>query len=162
RLFDAARRRSVSPAVATVVAPIVQSDEVAPVVQASVLPALSPTQPLTSLPHAALASALAETETPTAAPAQDATSEAGVRPVDQPERTGHDALHVFLIADVRGYTRYTYERGDEHAARLAMRFAEIARLAVEARGGHVLELRGDEVLAVFISARAALRAAVEL
>jgi predicted ATPase/class 3 adenylate cyclase/transcriptional regulator with XRE-family HTH domain len=167
RLFDAARRRSVSPAVATAVAPLMQSDAVAPVMQTSVSPALSPTQPLTSLRGAALDTALAETETPTAAPAQDAASAAGVRPVDhphQPERAdnAHDAVHVFLIADVRGYTRYTYERGDEHAARLAMRFAELARAAVEARGGQVLELRGDEVLAVFLSARAALRAAVEL
>jgi class 3 adenylate cyclase/tetratricopeptide (TPR) repeat protein len=75
---------------------------------------------------------------------------------------GQGAVHVFLIADVRGYTRYTYERGDEHGARLAMQFAAIARAAVGAHGGSVLELRGDEVLAVFTSARAALRASLAL
>ena len=57
---------------------------------------------------------------------------------------------TFLIADVRGYTRFTRERGDAEAARLAERFAELARDAVEARSGRVIELRGDEALAVFV------------
>ncbi|MFN2417947.1 MAG: AAA family ATPase [Candidatus Limnocylindria bacterium] len=71
-------------------------------------------------------------------------------------------LLTFLIADVRGYTTFTEKRGDVPAARLAARFAEIAREGVEARGGSVIELRGDEALAVFGSARQALRAAVDL
>ena len=71
-------------------------------------------------------------------------------------------LHIFLIADVRGYTRFTLERGDEAAVRLATRFAELSRQRVSAREGRVVEIRGDEVLAVFASARQALRAAVEL
>jgi WD40 repeat protein/class 3 adenylate cyclase len=69
---------------------------------------------------------------------------------------------TFLIGDVRGYTRFTRERGDAAAARLAMKFAEVARDAVEARSGRVTELRGDEVLAVFESTAQAVRAAVEL
>src|SRR4249919_2295333 len=69
---------------------------------------------------------------------------------------------TFLIADVRGYTTLTQSRGDEAAARLAAKFAEIAREGVEAHGGEVIELRGDEALAVFVSAREALRAAVDL
>jgi len=69
-------------------------------------------------------------------------------------------VHAFLIADVRGYTSFTQERGDEQAARLAARFAGVAREIVEANGGRVLELRGDEALAVFGSPRAAIRAAV--
>jgi WD40 repeat protein/class 3 adenylate cyclase len=71
-------------------------------------------------------------------------------------------IKTFLIADVRGYTRYTNERGDEAAARLATRFAELAREAIEAAGGTLVELRGDEALAVFDSARQALRAAADL
>jgi WD40 repeat protein/class 3 adenylate cyclase len=67
----------------------------------------------------------------------------------------------FLIADVRGYTRFTAERGDAAAALLAKRFADLARDAVEARGGRVIELRGDEALAVFESPSQAVRAAVE-
>src|SRR5918911_3014531 len=70
------------------------------------------------------------------------------------------ALRTFLIADVRGYTRFTAEQGDEAAARLASRFATLMREGVDAHGGQVLELRGDEALAVFGSARQALRAAV--
>jgi len=71
-------------------------------------------------------------------------------------------IRTFLIADVRGYTVFTQERGDEAAAELAGKFATVAREGVEARGGTVVELRGDEALAVFDSARQAIRAAVEL
>ncbi len=72
------------------------------------------------------------------------------------------AIRTFLIADVRGYTRFTAQHGDEAASRLAIKFAEVAAEGVEAWGGELVELRGDEALAVFDSPRAALRAAVEL
>jgi branched-chain amino acid transport system substrate-binding protein len=71
-------------------------------------------------------------------------------------------VRTFLIADVRGYTRYSDEHGDEAASALARRFAEIASDAVCVRGGEVIELRGDEALCVFTSARSAVRGAVEL
>jgi branched-chain amino acid transport system substrate-binding protein len=71
-------------------------------------------------------------------------------------------VRTFLIADVRGYTRFTQEHGDEEAAQLAAKFADLAEKVVSAGGGQVLELRGDEALSVFSSARKALRAAVEL
>jgi len=71
-------------------------------------------------------------------------------------------VRTFLIADMRGYTRFTLEHGDEAAARLATRFANVSRDIVVGRGGQVIELRGDEALAVFPSARQALWAAVEL
>ena len=71
-------------------------------------------------------------------------------------------IRTFLIADVRGYTVFTQERGDEAAAALAGKFAVVAREGVEARGGTVVELRGDEALAVFDSPRQAIRASVEL
>jgi WD40 repeat protein/class 3 adenylate cyclase/energy-coupling factor transporter ATP-binding protein EcfA2 len=71
-------------------------------------------------------------------------------------------IRTFLIADVRGYTVFTQEHGDEAAAKLARKFAVVAREGVEARGGTVVELRGDEALAVFDSARQAIRASVEL
>jgi hypothetical protein len=35
-------------------------------------------------------------------------------------------IRTFLIADVRGYTLFTQERGDEAAAKLATKFADIA------------------------------------
>lgn len=71
-------------------------------------------------------------------------------------------VHAFLIADVRGYTAFTQERGDEEAARLAAKFAEVSRVIVDDQGGDVLELRGDEALVVFGSPRSAIRAALAL
>jgi peptide/nickel transport system substrate-binding protein len=77
--------------------------------------------------------------------------------------TSRDAdVHAFLIADVRGYTAFTQERGDEDAARLAGRFAQVTRSVVEDHRGHVLEFRGDEALVVFGSPRSAIRGAVAL
>ena len=80
------------------------------------------------------------------------------------ERTDAGDAHIrtFLIADVRGYTVFTQEQGDEAAAVLAGKFATVAREILEARGGTHLEFRGDEVLAVFDSTRQAIRAAIEL
>jgi predicted ATPase/class 3 adenylate cyclase len=72
------------------------------------------------------------------------------------------ALLTFLVADIRGYTGYTVERGDEAAARLADRFAGLCEDTAGRHEGQVLELRGDEALCVFSSARNALRAAVAL
>ncbi|MEA2508548.1 MAG: hypothetical protein QOG21_630, partial [Actinomycetota bacterium] len=72
------------------------------------------------------------------------------------------AERTFLIADIRGYTRFTRESGVTAAGRLAQAFAGFARDAVEARGGRVIELRGDEALAVFGSPASAVRAAIEL
>jgi YVTN family beta-propeller protein len=94
----------------------------------------------------------------------------GGKPLSEPGRdsdvgsnvpTGTD-VHAFLIADVRGYTSFTQERGDEDAGRLAARFSLVARAVVEEHRGEVLELRGDEALCVFASPRSAIRAAVAL
>ena len=76
--------------------------------------------------------------------------------------TPETELRTFLIADIRGYTTYTREHGDEAAAALASRFAKLVAEVVTARDGRLLELRGDEALVVFVSARKALRAAVDL
>ena len=69
---------------------------------------------------------------------------------------------VFLIADVRGYTRYTEQHGDAAAARLAMRFADLVREGLADTDGQLLGLRGDEALVAFTSARQALRTALDL
>jgi class 3 adenylate cyclase len=75
---------------------------------------------------------------------------------------GGQLIRAFLIADIRGYTLFTQERGDATAAALAQRFEEIVREHVEPRGGSVVEVRGDEALAVFRSSRQAMLAAVDL
>jgi WD40 repeat protein/class 3 adenylate cyclase len=92
---------------------------------------------------------LPSTVGPTTEPATDVGAEA-------------TAIQTFLVAGVRGYSTYTQEYGDEAAARLAARFAELTRKGVEARAGRVIELRGDEALAAFASARQAILAAVDL
>lgn len=73
-----------------------------------------------------------------------------------------EGILAILIADVRGYTAFTHERGDESAAKLAAKFTDVAREVVQARAGEVIELRGDEAVCAFWSTRDALRAAVEL
>jgi ABC-type transport system substrate-binding protein/class 3 adenylate cyclase/streptogramin lyase len=75
---------------------------------------------------------------------------------------GQAAIRTFLIADVRGYTRFTQEHGDEAAAALAAGFAALVRRSVAQFDGTLVELRGDEALVAFSSAREALRAAVDL
>jgi class 3 adenylate cyclase len=72
------------------------------------------------------------------------------------------AIRTFLIADIRGYSRFTEEYGDEAAARLAAKFKDIVEEIVETRTGRVVEVRGDEALTVFESARQAIRAAMDM
>jgi class 3 adenylate cyclase len=71
-------------------------------------------------------------------------------------------IRTFLFADMRGYTRFTQEHGDDAASVLAGRFADLVRETVPEFEGELLELRGDEVLCVFRSARQALRASAYL
>ena len=72
------------------------------------------------------------------------------------------AVRTFLIADIRGFTRFTHDRGDEEAAEVATHFADVTRQTLERSGGELVELRGDEALVVFESVRAAIRTAVLL
>jgi class 3 adenylate cyclase len=72
------------------------------------------------------------------------------------------SVRTFLIADIRGYSRYTEECGDEAAASLAAKFEAVVTEDVEAHDGELVEIRGDEALVVFASARQAIRAAVDL
>jgi DNA-binding SARP family transcriptional activator len=80
---------------------------------------------------------------------------------EEPE-PGATALRTFLLAHVNGYARYTRERGDGAGSELARTFVGVARSVATECGGSFVELRGDEALCVFGSARGALRAAAEL
>lgn len=75
---------------------------------------------------------------------------------------GSSGVHTFLIADIRGYSRFTENYGDEAAAELSRAFADAVRAIAEPHEGELREMRGDEALVVFDSARQAIRAAVEL
>jgi adenylate cyclase len=74
----------------------------------------------------------------------------------------HAPVRTFLIADIRGYSRFTEEYGDEASARLAAKFSALIDERVQFRAGTLIEVRGDEALAVFDSARQAIRAAMDL
>jgi predicted ATPase/class 3 adenylate cyclase len=69
---------------------------------------------------------------------------------------------TFLIADVRNYTAFTQEQGDQAAARLTMKFGALAAASARQQQGRMLGQRGDEIVAVFASPRRALRAALAL
>ncbi|HLJ66098.1 MAG TPA: tetratricopeptide repeat protein [Chloroflexota bacterium] len=71
-------------------------------------------------------------------------------------------LLTFLVADLRGYTSFTEAEGDEAAARLSAQFGALALACADEYEGHLVETRGDEVLAAFPSAGQAMRAAAEL
>ena len=78
------------------------------------------------------------------------------------DESAASSVRTFVIADIRGYSRYTEECGDEAAAALSKRFAAIVDDDVEAHDGQLVETRGDEALIVFSSARQAIRASVDL
>jgi len=111
-----------------------------------------------------LAWVLTRTHTPTmdGGGPQDGTREDDSLPPAGEPSSSDASIKTFLIVDVRGYTLFTQTRGDEAAAKLAARFAQVVRDCVERRDGIVLELRGDEALCVFSSARQAIRGAVDL
>jgi class 3 adenylate cyclase len=69
---------------------------------------------------------------------------------------------TFLLADVRGYIRYTQEHGDEAASRLTARFASTVRAMLADLGGELVDLRGVEALCVFASTHQDVRASVDL
>jgi adenylate cyclase len=66
------------------------------------------------------------------------------------------------FVDLTGFTRLSDERGDEAAAGMALRLADLARDVAARHGGRVVKLLGDGVLVWLPGARQALDAAVEL
>ena len=96
----------------------------------------------------------------TAAARAALSGDAPVVPV--PSAAPTPGLRTFLFADVRGYTSYTREQGDEAGAALAQQFAAVVQRLAPEHSGTLQELRGDEGLVVFDSARRALRFALAL
>jgi ABC-type transport system substrate-binding protein/class 3 adenylate cyclase len=85
------------------------------------------------------------------------------REVEPPRPSRETAMvRTFVFADIRGYTSYTREHGDEASVALAEDFTAIAAEASPAHGGHLQQMRGDGALLVFDSARQGLRFAVDL
>ncbi|MEW6217866.1 MAG: adenylate/guanylate cyclase domain-containing protein, partial [Candidatus Bipolaricaulota bacterium] len=66
---------------------------------------------------------------------------------------------AILFADIRGFTSYTRERGDEQAYRLAKAFTLLAERCVEQHGGRVVKTLGDGIMAAFPRALDSVRCA---
>ena len=52
-------------------------------------------------------------------------------------------IRTFLFADIRGYTRFTQEHGDDAASELTGRFADLVREVVPTFEGELVELAGE-------------------
>jgi class 3 adenylate cyclase len=77
----------------------------------------------------------------------------------QPQRKLPTGRVTFLMTDVEGSTRLLSRVGDRYADVLAD-VRRLTRAAVRSAGGHKVDARGDEFLAVFEEAPAALEAAL--
>ena len=82
----------------------------------------------------------------------------GERPTLAPERS----LAAILFSDLVSSTERAAALGDAHWRRLLDRHDEVARSCVTQRGGTVVKVDGDGILALFGSATGAIRAAREL
>jgi adenylate cyclase len=69
---------------------------------------------------------------------------------------------AIAFLDLSGYTRLTEEVGDDEAAGLADRFAEVATERVESKGGRVVKLLGDGAMFHFSDPAGAVRAGLDL
>jgi len=74
----------------------------------------------------------------------------------------HDTELAILFADVVGSTRLFEQMGDLRARDLITTCIDIMRAATEAHGGTVIKTIGDEVMATFPTADAALNAASQM
>jgi class 3 adenylate cyclase len=71
-------------------------------------------------------------------------------------------LRSFMYADAVGYAALVVQHGDAAAADFQTLFGQIIAERVHARDGQVLDQVGDSALAVFVSPRQAIWAAIEL
>ena len=87
---------------------------------------------------------------------EEGLAKAGVRPAARARP------HAIAFLDLTGYTALTEARGDEAAAELASRLAEIVEAAAAAHGGRPVKWLGDGVMFHFPEPAGAVRAALEL
>jgi class 3 adenylate cyclase len=70
------------------------------------------------------------------------------------------ATVTLFFSDIRGFTEYTEQHGDEAAFRVLQNHNSIVRRQVELFGGHVVKTQGDSFMVTFGTARAAIQCAV--
>jgi class 3 adenylate cyclase len=67
-----------------------------------------------------------------------------------------------LVVNIRDFGRFTQEQGNQPAATLETRFADVMREGVEAHAGALAMRRPGEVTALFTSTMEAIRDALQL
>jgi peptide/nickel transport system substrate-binding protein len=92
----------------------------------------------------------------------DAPRSVGDRATEGPDPVRARPPTSYLFCDIRGYTSYTATNGAEAAAALVETFLTTAFVVVTAHQGILRGSWGDQVLAEFVSARDAVRAALDL
>ena len=67
---------------------------------------------------------------------------------------------TIFFSDIRGFTDYTEELGDEAASRIVHEQDIIIRSQIEAYGGVVVKTQGDSFMVAFSAARGAILCAI--
>lgn len=69
---------------------------------------------------------------------------------------------TLLFTDIRGFTEYTAEQGDQTAFRMLRKHNEVIRSEIEKTGGREVKTQGDSFMVSFKTARAAVLCAVSI
>ena len=69
---------------------------------------------------------------------------------------------TILFSDIRGFTDYTEQHGDEAAYRILREHNAIVRRQIEAFGGAVVKTQGDSFMVAFSAARGAILCAIAI
>ncbi|MGH7313296.1 MAG: adenylate/guanylate cyclase domain-containing protein, partial [Candidatus Rokuibacteriota bacterium] len=72
------------------------------------------------------------------------------------------ATVTIAFSDIRGFTEYTDQYGDEAAYRLLQQHNGAVRNQVDLFGGHVVKTQGDSFMVAFPTARSAIQCAVAI
>jgi class 3 adenylate cyclase len=72
------------------------------------------------------------------------------------------ATVTILFSDIRGFTEYTSQYGDEAAFRVLREHNAVVRRQIELYGGHVVKTQGDNFMVSFTTARGAILCAVAI
>src|SRR6266511_2882260 len=67
-----------------------------------------------------------------------------------------------VFSDIRGFTDYTEEFGDEAASRIVHEQDTVVRSQIEAFGGVVVKTQGDSFMVAFSAARGAILCAIAI
>lgn len=70
------------------------------------------------------------------------------------------ATVTILFSDIRGFTEYTNQYGDEAAFRVLQHHNALVRRQIERFGGHVVKTQGDSFMVSFTTARGAILCAI--